>query len=457
MARKKIIILIFLMAFLPLIGFGCKGISQEQQIAIKPVSLNYWTVFDDVEVLQDLAKEYSQIRPYVRVNIKQVRYEEFDKLFINALADDVPPDIVSVQARNLPHYLNKLSPMPESVEVAKITVSGQYFQETVVSTEKLVMPNLRYVQSQYVGTVAKDAIKENKIYGLPLALDTMAIYYNKDLLDKVGIPSPPANWEEFMAAVKKSVRLDSEGNILQSGVALGTGKNIPRVFDILSLLVMQGGLNLDKGYVSWASGLNSNSFDNQPVVKALNFYTDFARPNKEVYSWNKKEKEALDSFARGKSVFYFGFAYDYEQIKAKAPQLNVEVIPMFQLNPENPVNVADYWLESVVQKSQHKNEAWDFVRFITTPDNVKKYTTATHRPSPLRAQIAEQKEDVFLSPFVAYILNAKNWYQGQDYSLASQAAADLADSYVEPYEGTKEKENKMGLISAFSKKVEQTL
>ena len=231
---KKILVITILSLSFLILGFGCKGLTAEQQASIKPVTLNYWTVYNNVAQLKQFATDYQVLRPYVKVNVKQVRYDEFEKLFTNALADDVPPDIISMNVRDLRKYSGRLSPMPASVQMSTITVEGQYFKQTVVSSEIIAMPTKRAVDTAYVSAVAKDVEIGNDVFGLPLAFDTMAIYYNKDLLDKAGIAEAPTTWEEFMNAVKKTTKFDTEGKIIQSGVALGTGNNIDNFFDILS-------------------------------------------------------------------------------------------------------------------------------------------------------------------------------------------------------------------------------
>ena len=128
-----------------------------------------------------------------------------------------------------------------------------------------------------------------------------------------------------------------------------------------------------------------------------------------------------------------GFAYDLPRIKSRAPQLNFEIVPVPQLNDKEPVNVANYWIESVVKKSKHKDEAWDFIRFMTTPENIKAYTDATKQPSPLRVHVAVQQEDIEIAPFVQGILTAKNWYTGRDIDKASKALSDLMAQYLLPY------------------------
>jgi len=428
---KKIFIISLLGFIFTAFGFGCKGLTTAEQALVKPITLNYWTVYNDIEQLQKFATDYQQLRTYVKINFRKVRPEEFENLFINALADDVGPDIVSINPRDLRKYQNRLATMPASLDLSKVFTQGKYFKETVMVQEKQIMPTARAIKDNFVSTVYADAVIDGEIYGLPLSVDALALYYNKDLLDQAGIPEAPATWPEFMEAVKNSTRFDKNGDLIQAGAALGTGNNIERSFDILSLLMMQSGLIMAKdSYVSFANGLDKPE-QGHPALTALRFYTDFAQPTKEVYTWNEKMSDSLEEFTRGKVVFYFGFAYDYPRLKKLAPQLNLAVVPIPQLNEAKPINVANYWLETVVKKSRHQNEAWDFIRFLTTSANIKKYTEAVKRPTPLRSQIIAQQEDAVLGPFVATILQTENWYKGKDSAQAEAVFAELIHNYLQ--------------------------
>ena len=454
---KKTIYLFTILSVLATMGFGCKGLTAEQQAAIKPVTLNYWTVFNDTGQLAKFAEGYKKILPYVTINIKQVRVDEFEKMFTNALAEDIAPDVVSINARDIRKYQSKLAEMPADIKVSNVTVKGgQFSQQTVVTTETKNMPSAGFVKSSFISTVYNDAVISGKIYGLPIAMDTMAIYYNRDLLDQAGISEPPKTWDDFMKAAKAGTRFNDKGDIIQSGVALGTSKNIPRAFDILSLLMMQSGVKMTQGgYVNFANGVESAGAKH-PAVTALRFYTDFAQPTKEVYAWNDKMGDALEAFTRGQAVFYFGFAYDYPKIKSRAPQLNIEVMPMLQLNEKAPANVANYWLETVVKKSKHQNEAWDFVMFMTKPENIKKYCEATIHPTPLRSQINDQKENAAIAPFASQVLNAENWYRGKDSATAEKAFGDLITNYLLSTAG-EQKQTDSALLQYAAQVAQQTM
>lgn len=447
-----------LLALVVVLGFGCKGLSAEEQAQVKPVQLDYWTVFNDVEQLQAFAAAYKQARPYVTINIRQVRYNEFDDLFTNALADGVGPELVSMHSRWLGKYRQRLSPMPESVTTSRLVLKSKINKEIRVVPEEFIMPDSGYIGSNYVQSVADGVYSGGKVYGLPLAMDTLAIYYNQDLLDLSGIPEPPTTWDDFLEATEKITKTNSAGDIVQSGVALGTGTNIENSFDIFSLLMMQNGASLARGNaVTFSSGLEKADYSH-PSLQTLRFYTDFANPSKEAYTWNDKQGDAFTSFVRGKTAFYIGYAFDKNRILSRAPGMKLKVIPVPQLNINKPVNVANFWVESVVKNTQNQDEAWDFIRFMTTGEKVIEYVKKTGQPSPFRAHIAGQSKEEGLEPFVSQVLFAKNWYNGRDIDAAEDAIDTMIDNFLKPY-GAKEKpldRDKKLLINA-ARVVQQTM
>ena len=457
MTYKKLSILTIIFVFLIVSGFGCKGLDQEQQAAIRPIVINYWTVFNDITQLESFATQYKTLRPYVTVNIRQVRYDEFDRLFTNALADDVAPDIVSMHVHWLRKNQNRLLTAPSAVKMARIFKKNEWTDEREVVIDTIPLPSVRDLKASYVNTVNSDVVINNQIYGFPLSVDALGIFYNRDILDRAGVPEAPTNWSQFVDAVQKTTKFSSQGTIVQSGTALGTGFNIDAAFDLVSLFMGQSGTNIASGGVIHFTDGFKDSDRSHPTFRALDFYTDFARQTKEVYSWNEQKPNALDEFVRGKMAFYFGYAYNFPTIKARAPQMNLETIPMFQLNPDNPSNVANYWVESVVKKTTHPNEAWDFVRFITSPENVKKYTTATFRPSPLRSQIAVQQQDENMEPFATQALFAENWYRCRDVDIARNAFQNMVSDLLKPYGEMEPLDRDKQIIINTAARVQQTM
>mgnify|MGYP001613279274 CR=1 FL=1 len=435
--KKQISFFIILASFLVLAGLGCKGLSKEQVAATRPVVLEYWTVFDDVDALQAQIAKYKAERPYLSINLKQLRADELYPRLLEALAEDHGPDIISVRNRWMRFYQPKLAAMPPSVSDTTVRVEKTTLgTQTIVNTINQILPTATQIDKEYVQAVKSDVVMDNKVYGLPLSLENMAIYYNKDLLDKAGVPEPPKNWEDFQVAVKKLTKFDKKtGKILQSGAALGTGNNIPGFEDLLYILFKQSNIGFvnKKGFATFNAGAsNPLSGGDNPAVAVMNFYTDFANSSRDTYTWNEEVDNALDKFVNGSLAFFFGYSYHYSVIKARAPQLNVEVLPMLQLNPEQPVNAANYWVQTVLDKSKNKNEAWGLLNFLAHSKTTKDYLDQSGRPSALRAYIAGQLDNTELYPFVSQVLIADSWYKGKDYDTAVKALGDMAHEWLLP-------------------------
>lgn len=453
----KITTFVAIFASLTFAGFGCKGLSSEEKQAVKPVVLEYWTVYDDVDELRKLVAQYRATRSYLTINIRQIRPEEVYSRLTEALSEDKGPDIISLQNRWLPAFESKLSAMPTTVKDATmITVSKKLGTETVVTINDVALPNILQIDKEYVKTVKKDVVRDGKIYGLPLSLDLMALYYNKDLLDKAGIAEAPKDWKEFQSAVKKLTKYDKDGKIIQSGAALGIGSNVPGFDDLFFILLKQSGLEMvnSSGYAVFNTGS-----DFTQIASVINFLSDYSNSARDTYSWNDKMSNALDQFANGSLAFFFGYSYHLPTIKARAPQLNIEVIPMLQLSAssDKQINSANYWVQSVVKKSRHQSESWAFINYLARSSANKTYLDNTGRPSALRAYITEQSKKTELAPFAAQALVAENWYYGKDYSSAQKALADLFTNWLKTPTDMDQSKWHTQILNNTAAKINQTL
>lgn len=452
-----------ILSVLVLAGFGCKGLTTEEQAASKPVALEFWTVYDDVDVLNSLIGKFKSDHPYLTVNLRQLRVDELYPRLVEALSEDKGPDIISVYNRSLIGLESKLAPMPAetrdtTVNVVKKTVGS----ETVVATVNRPLPSASQIDREYVQVVKKDVLMGDKIYGLPLSLDTMAIYYNKDLLDRAGIAEPPKDWAEFQADVKKLTKYNKQtGRIIQSGAALGAGKNVPAFDDILYILWKQSGVDMlsrGGGAVFNVVPQNLPQGEMSPSMSVMSFFADYADPTRDTYTWNEEMDNALDKFQSGSLAFFFGYNYHYPIIKARAPQLNFSVMPMLQLNAEQPVNAASYWVLGVTAKSKNQNEAWNFIRYLTYSKANKEYLDKSMRPSALRAYVNEQKQIPELAPFASQILTADSWYRGKNYEAASKALSDMLHEWLNaPASPDKIIPYRQEVLNRAAQKVNQTL
>jgi multiple sugar transport system substrate-binding protein len=374
---------------------------------------------------------------------------------LNALSEDRGPDIFSIQNTWLRKYENKIAVLPKTTTLPYEFIQGTLKKEKVTELRTTPTISLRELKTNFVDAVPYDVVIGEDIYGLPLSLDTMVMFYNKELLNNAGIAEAARNWTEFQEQVKRITKQDKKGNILQSGAAIGTSTNIERSSDLLSLLMMQNGTVMadDNGYPKFSqtpATQQDQSF--APGEEALNFYTRFSNPAKEIYTWNDRMPGSLEAFISGQTAFFFGYAYHIPIIKAQAPKLDWAIAKMPQIeNAVREINFANYWVETVSKKTKYTDAAWDFVQFAAKAENDIKYLEKTKKPTALRALIARQLDDLELGPFAAEVLTARSWYRGQDALAVESIFREMIDNVVQGKTLSNE------AIRIASSKVDQTI
>ena len=436
---RSLILLTLLTLSLPTLGLACKS-----QVQAPPVKLTYWRVFDGPDTMADIISDYRRVHSNVTIEYRKMQYEDYEQQIINALAEDRGPDIFSIHNTWIGKYQPKIVPLPKTVTLPFQIVQQNLIGQDVI-TELRTIPTITpaTIRKDFVDVVGRDVIRTvptpdrrttEQVLGLPLAVDTLVLYYNKDILNATGIATPPATWTDFLKDVTRITRLDDKGNIIVAGAALGMANNIPRFSDILTALMAQNGAVMTNatGYATFTLPPPQSPNKNfHPGVEAARFYTDFASPTKEAYTWNASMPDALEAFTQGRVAFFFGYAYHLPTIRSRAPQLNWGVTSLPQADPErNTVNVANYWVETVSKKTAHPSEAWDFIQFAAKAAEAQKYLAKAQKPTALRSLIQQQLQDPLLEPFANQLLTAQSWYRGRDAGLAEEALAQMVTSIL---------------------------
>lgn len=464
--KNKIFAITLMLAFILTSGFGCKISDSDKKVMMPPFTINVWRVWDGPDSFDEIIANYRKIHPNATINYRKLRFNEYEKELLDALAEDRGPDIFSVHNTWMKKYKTKLEALPPTITMVYPEMQGTLKKEEVPVSRTTKSLTLKDLKDKFVDVVYDDVVMkdfgaqgnnnfEEKIYGLPLSVDTLAMFYNKDLLNNAGIAEPPAYWnKEFQQAVKKLTKQDVKGQIIQSGVALG-GSNIDRFSDILSVLMMQNGTQMtdETGNATFNRVPNTMQSQNyNPGLEALHFYTDYSNPAKEVYCWNNKLDKSLDAFAQGKVALVYGYSFNLPTIRSQSPKLNFSIAKLPQIEGSaQSINFANYWIEAVSNKSKHKNESWDFLQFASREDQVKSFLAKTKKPTALKSLVNGQVDDVDIGVFASQVLTAKSWYRGFDPDAAEKIIGEMIDDVVD---GQADPDKALGLAA---EKVQQTM
>ena len=405
---------VFLMTQCIIPGFKCKD--KITFVGPQPVTLDVWNVFEDKDIYREIISKYRESNGYVTVNYETIQFEEYRAKLIEAFAAGKGPDIFVIHNTWLHTQKDRIAPAPSDM---------------IISSEfDSIFPDV--VKFDFV-RMAEDGGRF--VYAVPLAIETLGLFYNKDYFDAENIEVSPKLWDEVVDFSRLFTRFDERGDIKISGISLGAIANINRSTDIVGLLMMQGGARMnneslteatfDETVITEAGDLKKEF---KPGKDAVDFYLSFSDERKPVYSWNEKMSYSIDAFVEGKSVMMINYPHHIQTIKRKAPHLNFSTGPAPQLKDrKEDVNYANYWGFTVAKNSDAVKEAWRFIDFLASPDAVKLYVEKTKLPVARKDLVLWQQQDEELKHFSSQILTAKSWYQG-DSDAAEAVLGEMVES-----------------------------
>jgi len=331
------------------------------------VTITYWSLWEDQKVIQPIISDFQKQNPNITVNFVKQDSKKYRERLDTRIRNGTGPDIFRFHNTWYPMLSSFLAPLPSDVITAKD------------------------FKSSFYAVTQKDLVKNGAIYGIPLEIDTLALYINTDIFQAAGI-NPPATWEEFINDARMITVKDEKGKIKTAGVAMGAYSNVVHAPDIISLLFAQNGVNP-----------NNISANSQKAAETLDFYIAFAQGDGNI--WDKTQDSSTLAFSRGNLGMYFGYSWDYFTIKAMNPNLKFKIVAVPQL-PDQSKNIASYWVEGVSGKSKHQKEAMLFLKFLTNKESAEKIYTETSKTRDYgepyaRVDLADSlKDNSNISPFL---------------------------------------------------------
>ena len=352
-------------------------------------SLTIWGVYDSEQTMkQTLINDFVTANPNVKILYRQLDPWTYEADLINAMAAGTGPDIFMIKNTWLRKHADKISPLPS--DLLATNAMGPLFPDVVLN----------------------DFIADGKIFALPLYIDTLAMFYNKTAFDNAAIAQPPATWDEFQQIVTKLRKVDRNGNITRPAAAIGgSDRNINAATDLLNLIMMQFGTKMTDENVrraTFSSGAN-----------AVEFYTDFANPRSQYFTWDPSQHYSLDAFAEENTPIIFNYAFQIPLLKNKNPFLNFAAAPMLQIkDTPKQINYANYFGLTVSSTSKQKSLAWNFIMNATlnAASNIN-YLNATGRPPALREVIGVSAQDPDIGLFSRAALTAVSWAKIDDSAI----------------------------------------
>ena len=306
----------------------------------KKISLTYWGLWEEKEVFEPLIADYKRKNPHVEINYIKMDPRDYREKILERSRKGKGPDIFRFHNTWLPSLTEVLSPLPQTI------ITNEEFEKTFYPVTK------------------NDLKIGNFYYGLPLEIDGLVLVYNNDLFKKAGLEVPPKTWEEISDYAIKLTTKDQSGQIITSGIALGTASNLEHFSDIFGLMLLQNGGDL-------------KNLTSQEAIGALEAFRKFAEAPNNV--WDESMPNSVAAFIQEKVAMIIVPSWEILVIKQANPEIDLKVttLPVVPGNP--PISLANYWVEGVSKYSKNQIEGWKFLRFLIEKENLTKFYQQTSK------------------------------------------------------------------------------
>ncbi len=364
------------------------------------VTMQLWTT-EEPRFFEALTKEFIAELAVPNLRFKVISFDsekELQAYAVDKMAEGEGPDIIFTNGEWIAQNTGKLVPVGEADEG---------FNET----------NFR---NTFVQSASELLIQEEKIYGIPLAIDTLALIFNEehieDRLPEANTPS--RNWRDFRQDVENITKADNSfERFSASGAALGRMDNTNHGGALLETIMVQMGIqffdeNGTQALFNQSQSVEEGGRRQNLGVEAFNFYTSFADDRFKNHSWNDLLADSgsnlkdFETFARGKTSMVFAYARDLKKIDEiieslegrqekviNAKDLRVSFLPQIQ-DPSVSADrriVAKVSALGVSRTTEYPNTAWQFLKYAIKKDNLQKFHEETSLPTPRVDMLAQQE------------------------------------------------------------------
>jgi multiple sugar transport system substrate-binding protein len=249
---------------------------------------------------------------------------------------------------------------------------------------------LKLDTSPFAENIAGAGVVDDKAYGVPIGANTLALYYNEDLLKKAGVdPASVKDWASLNAALAK-VKAEGAKGITFSGIGTEEGS-----FQFLPWF--------------WGAGANLKDLASPEAVSAVKLWDDWLAkgyaPNSVI---NNTQTTAWQEFETGKFGFVENGTWQMGNAEKLGFKYGIISIPAKD-GGGAPVPTGGEFVAAPVQKDTARYaKTTKIIDCLTSPENLMTTDTTLSYIAPI-ADVQEQQasKDPKLAPWVKAVGDAK--------------------------------------------------
>lgn len=213
-----------------------------------------------------------------------------------------------------------------------------------------------------------------KTYGIPFQRSTPVLYWNKEAFKEAGLDpnTPPATWEEMVAMGKKLVKKNANGEVERWGVRIPSSGFPYWLFQ---------GLSTQNDVILANNDGNKTNFDDPKVAEALQYMVDLSGKHgvmaPGIIEWGSTPK----AFFEGQTAMMWTTTGNLTNVRKNAPfDFGVGMLPANKRRGA-PTGGGNFYMFKGSTDTELK-AAFDFIKWITGPEQSAKWTIATGYVAP---------------------------------------------------------------------------
>jgi multiple sugar transport system substrate-binding protein len=363
------------------------------------VEIEYWQyVFDTrIKAMDELIKRFQEANPDITVKHTTFPYADYQTKVAAAITAGQGPDVVQLFYGWLDNFVagKLIQPLPQDA-FPHDKIEAEFFP------------------------IVKAMKRGDEYYGLPTAVRSLALFYNKKLFEEAGLDpnAPPKNLDELVDMAMKTTKRDASGNIVSEGMAVDMGGQDHQWWR--EVLVRQfGGEPYSEDY-------RTVTYNDEAGLAALTFYTDLQTKHKIGQTGFMDEAQA--AFKSGHAAMTIDGTFrlgSFSEIKDF--EWGVTELP-----EKDGVrgNYASYWANAITTKADGEKlaAAKKFLTYVTSPEAMQIWLDIVGE-LPARPEVALTEENL-ADPVYGPFLKALDYATTTlfvDESAQRQVAIDMAN------------------------------
>jgi len=304
--------------------------------------MHFWTSEEVYPTIKELVAEFEGANPGIEIELVDLNWSGgHDKITI-AFATNTAGDIIELGSDWVPEYAAKGLLMD-------LTEAAQPYMDSLMGWEA--------------------ATQKGRVYGFPWMLGTRVIFYNKDLMKKVGLDpeNPPANWDELYRYAAKISEIGEP--------VYGFGSNSYEKFRLykkfLPFLWSNGGEILSPDDICVL-----NSFK---AVSALDFYTRLSD-----IGYLESQRNLDDKFLAGELGFIISGDWILRKMKNPPPKFEVGACLIPGPNKKGATSSSFLGGEflTINARTDKKESALEFIKFLVSENANFRFNMAAGSVTP---------------------------------------------------------------------------